>query len=102
MAYSDQLYRKRSQYIAAYNQASNTADNLSQVIKTVGKMMGNTGQCYYVNDTDIGRNHLQSEYDALVRMYNFIVQTVLPQTKSIINNYTNAYRDQLRKENEKR
>ena len=101
MAYSDQLYRKRSQYIAAYNQASATADNISQTISTLSKMISNSGQCYYVNDTDVGGNHLRNLYDSLVYTYNFIVQSALPQTKNIINYYTNAYNEQVRRENER-
>ena len=102
MASSDQLKRRRNQYITAYNRANTTADNIYQATKTISKMLSNTKACYVVNDSDIGGSHLQGVYDTLVADYNYIVKTVLPQTKSIINYYTNAYYEQLRVEQEEK
>ena len=98
MKESDVLKQKRNQYISAYNQAALTAEQIYQALKTISTMIDESKACYTINESDVGGKYLKQVYDSLSGEYDYVVQTVLPQTKGIINSLTNDINNQILKE----
>ena len=83
---SDNLKIKKKRYVDAYNQANATANALKVAINNLNNLISNQKQVYSVDGITGFESKLNDILEKLNKDYDKIVNTVLPGTKTIIDN----------------
>ncbi len=98
MLESDVLKNKLNAYRDCYNKMVSTSNELLNAINILKKLIGVQGSCYSVNDVSGGSNYLSHLLDQEVLLYNNIINNLIPDINSKIDNLNYRVSDALQRE----
>ena len=98
MLQSDILKNQKNSYINCYRQVVQTANELAGAIIVLNEMINIQGSCYNVNDVSGGTNYLSHLLEQEKSIHNNIVNNILPDINSKIENLNYRMNDALQQE----
>lgn len=98
MLQSDILKSQKNSYRNCYKQVVQTANELAAAINELNEMINIQGSCYNVNDVNGGTNYLSHLLEKERSIYNNIVNNILPDINSKIENLNYRVNDALQQE----